>query len=116
LAIKLDEFGDTLTIIIGVICFAVWVVSIPKFNDASFSSSWEGAIYYAKVAVALGVAAIPEGLPAGTSDVNIVLLDFRFLKANESHQSFLKIDYVSFQSLLFVLALERDEWRSEMLL
>lgn len=50
--------------IIGVICLAVWVVSIPKFNDASFSSVWEGGIYYAKVAVALGVAAIPEGLPA----------------------------------------------------
>ncbi|CAB9501485.1 Sarcoplasmic/endoplasmic reticulum calcium ATPase [Seminavis robusta] len=64
LAIKLDEFGETLTIIIGVICLAVWVVSIPKFNDASFSSPWEGAIYYAKVSVALGVAAIPEGLPA----------------------------------------------------
>ena len=64
MAIKLDEFGDTLTIIIGVICLAVWVVSIPKFNDASFSSVWEGAIYYAKVSVALGVAAIPEGLPA----------------------------------------------------
>jgi P-type E1-E2 ATPase len=60
----LDEFGDTLSIIIGVICLGVWVISIPKFNDASFSSVWEGAIYYAKVAVALGVAAIPEGLPA----------------------------------------------------
>ena len=61
---KLDEFGDTLTVIIGVICLAVWVISIPKFNDAAFANTWEGAIYYAKVAVALGVAAIPEGLPA----------------------------------------------------
>lgn len=61
---KLEDFGDTLTIIIGVICLAVWVVSIPKFSDPSFDSVLEGAIYYAKVAVALGVAAIPEGLPA----------------------------------------------------
>jgi magnesium-transporting ATPase (P-type) len=64
LQLKLDEFGETLTVIIGVICLAVWIVSIPKMNDPSFSSTWEGALYFAKVAVALGVAAIPEGLPA----------------------------------------------------
>ena len=61
---KLDEFADTLTHVIGIICVAVWVVSIPKFRDPTFKTPVEGAIYYAKVAVALGVAAIPEGLPA----------------------------------------------------
>lgn len=64
LALKLDEFGNTLTQVIGGICALVWVVSIPKMNDPSFGNFWAGAIYYAKVAVALGVAAIPEGLPA----------------------------------------------------
>ena len=64
LAAKLDDFGETLTWIIGVICLAVWLVSIPKMNDPSFANVWQGGIYYAKVSVALGVAAIPEGLPA----------------------------------------------------
>lgn len=64
LGIKLDEFGESLTKIIGLICLSVWLISIPKFNDPTFKSPFEGGIYYAKVAVALGVAAIPEGLPA----------------------------------------------------
>lgn len=64
LALQLDKFGNQLTVLIGWICAAVWVVSIPKFSNPTFSSWTKGAIYYAKVAVALGVAAIPEGLPA----------------------------------------------------
>ena len=64
LAQKLDKFGNTLTLAIGAICLAVWLLSIPKFDQPAFGSRWRGALYYLKVAVALGVAAIPEGLPA----------------------------------------------------
>jgi len=61
---KLDELGDKLSRIIGIICLFVWVISIPHFSDPIFPSQHDAAIYYAKIAVALGVAAIPEGLPA----------------------------------------------------
>ncbi|KAL9184991.1 hypothetical protein ACHAXT_002768 [Thalassiosira profunda] len=61
---QLDEFGTTLSYVIGGICLAVWVASVPHFTDSVFDTWIEGAVYYAKVGVALGVAAIPEGLPA----------------------------------------------------
>jgi Ca2+ transporting ATPase len=60
---KLNDFGDTLAKVISAICVLVWLINIRHFNDPSFGGNWtKGAIYYLKIAVSLGVAAIPEGL------------------------------------------------------
>jgi Ca2+ transporting ATPase len=59
---KLNDFGDTLAKVISIICIIVWLINIPHFNDPTHGSWAKGAIYYLKIAVSLGVAAIPEGL------------------------------------------------------
>ncbi|XP_039037609.1 calcium-transporting ATPase 4, endoplasmic reticulum-type-like [Hibiscus syriacus] len=69
---KLNEFGDLLTLIIGQICLLVWLINVKYFlsweyvdgRPTNFKFSFEKCTYYFKIAVALAVAAIPEGLPA----------------------------------------------------
>ncbi|KAE9585478.1 putative calcium-transporting ATPase [Lupinus albus] len=69
---KLNEFGETLTMIIGLICILVWLINVKYFLTweivdgwpRNFKFSFEKCTYYFEIAVALAVAAIPEGLPA----------------------------------------------------
>ncbi|XP_008794312.2 calcium-transporting ATPase 4, endoplasmic reticulum-type-like [Phoenix dactylifera] len=69
---KLNEFGEVLTAIIGVICVLVWLINVKYFFTWEYVDGWprnfkfsfEKCTYYFEIAVALAVAAIPEGLPA----------------------------------------------------
>ncbi|XP_010937744.2 calcium-transporting ATPase 4, endoplasmic reticulum-type [Elaeis guineensis] len=69
---KLNEFGEVLTAIIGVICLLVWLINVKYFFTWEYVDGWprnfkfsfEKCTYYFEIAVALAVAAIPEGLPA----------------------------------------------------
>ncbi|XP_039023119.1 calcium-transporting ATPase 1, endoplasmic reticulum-type-like [Hibiscus syriacus] len=68
---KPNEFGEVLAMIIGVICAFVWLINVKYFLSWKYIDGWprnfkllfEKCTYYFEIAVALAVAAIPEGLP-----------------------------------------------------
>ena len=60
---SLNQFGDRLAFLIWFICAMVWIGNIPRFSSPAHGSNWaKGAVHYFKLAIALAVAAIPEGL------------------------------------------------------
>nr|GMC51099.1 threonine--tRNA ligase, chloroplastic/mitochondrial 2 [Ipomoea batatas] len=68
---KLNDFGESLTAIIGVICAVIWLMNVKYFLSWEFVDAWlrnfkfsfEKCTYHFEISVAWIVAATPKSLP-----------------------------------------------------